>query len=128
MAADTKNGNLIINLSHLRNNKGVVRISLFNNKEGFPNQYEKAIKFESIPSESPQMQIILVDIPYGEYALAILHDENNNKKMDFNFLRIPKEGYAVSNNAKGTFGPPKYKDAKFNVNQDSVFFDLKMNY
>ncbi len=28
-------------------------------------------------------------------------------------MRIPKEAYAASNNARGSFGPPKFKDARF---------------
>jgi uncharacterized protein (DUF2141 family) len=39
--------------------------------------------------------------------------------LDTNFIGIPKENFACSNNAKGTMGPPKYEDAKFDLNKDS---------
>jgi hypothetical protein len=38
---------------------------------------------------------------------------NDNKKLDTNWIGIPSEGTCTSNNAKGRFGPPKWKDALF---------------
>ncbi len=47
--------------------------------------------------------------------------------MDRNFLGIPKEGYAFSNNVFGTFGPPKFEKAKFEVKED-IQLEIKMKY
>ena len=47
--------------------------------------------------------------------MAAYHDENGNGKLDTNFLGIPSEGVAASNDAKGTMGPPSYEKAKFAV-------------
>ncbi|MNC95537.1 hypothetical protein D3C83_126870 [compost metagenome] len=55
----------------------------------------------------------------GSYAIAVLHDENENFKMDTSIIGIPKEGYGVSNNVKGRFGPPKFADARFRVTEAS---------
>ena len=41
------------------------------------------------------------------------HDENSNGKLDRNFVGMPKEGVGASNDAKGSFGPPKFADARF---------------
>ena len=60
------------------------------------------------------------NIPEGTYAVSIFHDENNNDKLDSNFIGIPKEDYGCSNNAKGFMGPPKWKDAKFELNSDKT--------
>ena len=49
----------------------------------------------------------------GEYAVKLYHDENGNGNHDQNFIGIPKEDYAFSNNARGTMGPPDYEKAKF---------------
>ncbi len=53
-------------------------------------------------------------LPTGNYAIAILHDENDDMKMNTNFLGLPKEGYGFSNNVMGAFGPPGYNKANFN--------------
>jgi uncharacterized protein (DUF2141 family) len=55
------------------------------------------------------------DVPYGDYGVAVFHDENSNGKMDKNVLGIPLESYGFSNNVRITFGPPKWEEAKFTV-------------
>ena len=49
----------------------------------------------------------------GNYAIAVIYDENQNGKLDTGLFRIPKEKVGFSNNAKGRFGPAKWKDARF---------------
>lgn len=56
----------------------------------------------------------------GKYAFRYFHDRNNNKKMDTNWIGIPTEGYGFSNNAKGKFGPPAFKDMIFEVTKDAT--------
>ena len=55
------------------------------------------------------------ELPMGTYAIGIFVDANYNNKMDRNFFGVPKEQYGFSNDAKGNFGPPSFKDASFNV-------------
>lgn len=55
------------------------------------------------------------DVPAGRYAISVLHDENDNKKMDRNLIGIPKEGYGFSRDAKVIAGPPSFEDAAFDV-------------
>ena len=50
----------------------------------------------------------------GEYAVSCYHDRNGNGKLDKNTIGIPVEPYGFSNDARGSFGPPKYKKARFN--------------
>ena len=50
----------------------------------------------------------------------MFYDANNNGKLDTNFIGIPKEPVALSNNARPKFGPPKYKDAVFAVGAEPV--------
>jgi uncharacterized protein (DUF2141 family) len=57
-----------------------------------------------------------VMVPPGAYAIMLIDDENNNGKLDTNFLGIPSEGCGASNGAAGgPFGGPKWDDAKFDV-------------
>ena len=54
----------------------------------------------------------------GDYAVSVHHDDNDNGKMDTNFIGIPKEPTGLSNGAVPKFGPPKYKDAVFSLTDD----------
>ena len=58
-----------------------------------------------------------------------MHDENGNGKMDSNFLGIPLEGYATSNNVPHSMiGPPRYKDAEFEIRETPAIVQIKMLY
>ena len=57
----------------------------------------------------------IFELPKGTYAIGIFADTNYNNEMDRNVFGVPKEQYGFSNDAKGSFGPPSFKDASFTV-------------
>ena len=59
----------------------------------------------------------IIDIPFGEYAIAGFQDLDGNGVLSGNFLGIPKEPVGFSRNAKVRFGPPKWNDAVFQFNK-----------
>ena len=61
-----------------------------------------------------------IQLPQGEYAITVYYDVNDNGVLDTNFIGIPKEPIASSNNAPARFGPPKYKDAVFTLAAEPV--------
>jgi uncharacterized protein (DUF2141 family) len=107
------NQNLKVTITRLHSNNGVVLVSLFKEGEGFPDNAVKAYVKEKAYIVEKTATLIFKSIPPGTYAIAILHDENNNQKMDKNILGLPKEGYGFSNNASAPFGPPSFKKASF---------------
>lgn len=127
--SEEKGRQLTVNIEGLRNNKGQLLITIYNSKEGFPMNPDKALlKKELKITDKKDVKIILKDFDYGEYALSLFHDEDLNKKMSFNFIGIPKEGYGVSNNLKNKFSPPKYEEAKFVFNIENTEINISMNY
>ena len=52
-------------------------------------------------------------VPKGVYGISAFHDQNNNGKLDTNLLGLPTEDYCASRDARNTFGPPSFEDAKF---------------
>ena len=102
-----------LSVTGLRNNDGHVLVCLFREGEGFPDEVEKAFRREKMSISQKTSGILFKDVPGGNYAIAILHDENDDQKMNKNFFGLPKEGYGFSNNVMGTFGPPSYSRAKF---------------
>lgn len=113
-------GVIILEMANFKNDNGKVRVSLFQSKEGFPEDFKKAYTFVTQSIENNKAEVIFEDIPYGEYAIGFLHDENLDGELNTNWLGMPKEGIAASNNAKGRFGPPSFNDSKFLFNSDSL--------
>ena len=68
------------------------------------------------------------NIPPGKYAIAVIHDENMNGKLDANWLGIPKEGYGFSNTAKGVVGAPLFSAASFPYDGKNLDLTISLNY
>ncbi len=126
--AFSSTGTLKVIISDFKSNRGSVVVELFNKEKGFPKSPEKALKILSAPISKKMAVVVFENLPASEYAVSVFHDENNNKKLDTNFLGIPKEGVGASNNAKGHFGPPKYIDAKFSFNGDPETIAINITY
>lgn len=108
----TNNPELTINISNIEKVKGEIRIGVFNKKEGFLKE-GNAIKEYVIAVDETSEQIIVKDLPKGEYAVSLYHDANSDEECNRNFFGIPKEGYGFSNNIKPKLSAPKYEDCKF---------------
>jgi uncharacterized protein (DUF2141 family) len=61
---------------------------------------------------------VFKDIPDGNYTVRVLHDENNNNKLDSNFFGVPTEGFGFSNNPEVTLSFPSFSETKFEVIED----------
>jgi len=109
--------NLSIQISGMKSDKGQLFVGIYNSKEDF---LKKRYREKRIDVVIKKAEIIFKNLPEEIYAVSIFHDENDNKKMDKNFLGIPKERYGNSNGARVKVGPPKYEDAKFELKKSKV--------
>jgi uncharacterized protein (DUF2141 family) len=114
-------------IADLRSDKGKVYLSIYNSEKGYPKEASVAYRLSFSDIHNGQSTITLAGMPPGTYAIACYHDENDNGKLDANFLGIPKEGTGASNNARGSLGPPKFRDAKFQLASDTTL-SIKINY
>lgn len=104
---------------------GSIQIALFSTKASFPN--EKPYKANKLSlKESGEVRLTFKDIPFGEYALAVYHDKNDNDKLDTNLVGIPKEPYGFSNNHNPKFSRPDYEEAKVEIRQASQTLNVKI--
>lgn len=113
----TSEHDIIVKIKNIDNNEGKVYVALYNTESSF---LDKGFKAAMIKIENNSCEVTFKNLPEGVYAISMFHDENDNKKLDSNFLGIPKEDYGCSNNAKGFMGPPKWEDAKFTLKNESV--------
>ncbi len=108
---------LTVSVSNLDSSDGKVFITLYNSSDSF---LKKGFKTSYATITEKSCQVVFKDVPNGTYAISLFHDENGNNKMDTGFFGIPKESYGCSNNAKGVMGPPKWEDAKFQIQDQSI--------
>ncbi|WP_372753096.1 DUF2141 domain-containing protein [Mariniflexile sp.] len=122
-AQQKESHDVVVNISNFKSNKGQAFVALYDKPESF---LSKEVKGAIVKIENNSCRVTFKDVPKGVYAISMFHDENDNSKMDTNFMGIPKETYGCSNNAKGVFGPPKWEDAKFEVSNQSITQHIKL--
>jgi uncharacterized protein (DUF2141 family) len=83
---------------------------------------------EIVKADSDEVTIVIDSVAYGNYAVSIFHDENDNYKLDVGQFGIPIEKTGFSNNAKGKMGPPKFKDCAVKIKEDSVIYITLQKY
>lgn len=120
-----KNTFLKISLENIRNRNGNILISIFTSEDGFPDNERKSFKSWVL---KPEKMLDLGLIPTGKYALALLHDEDENYTMTYNMFRLPKEGFAFSNNKASLLKRPDFKTAVFHHGEKGTQLDLKLIY
>lgn len=120
-------GNIRVVVNNIRNASGFIGVALFEAKDGFPDKPEHAITGKRIPA-GDHSEIIFENVPYGTYAVSVLHDENGNGRMDKNFIGIPKEGFGTSNNPKIRRGPPSFSESSFSLESHELAMKIDMNY
>ncbi len=94
-------------------NTGQALGSLFDSEES----YLKAPAQETIVAidAAGRATLTFEDLTAGTYAVSVIYDKNSDGELDTNFLGIPKELIAMSNNAKGRFGPPGFEKTRFDM-------------
>lgn len=113
-----------VHIKNVDSTKGHVNVAVYNSDDSFLS-FDDVLKTKSVPAHKGVVNLLIEDLPMGEYALAVFHDENANGKLDTNWLGIPKEKVAFSKAKMKAFGPPKYKECAFKVTSDyEISIDL----
>ena len=117
------NGNttLKVEVSNFENKATTkIWVSVFSEKDFL----KKSIQTKSVIISGSKV-IVAFDLPPGEYAVSTYQDINSNGKLDRYFIGKPKEPYGFSNNVK-PFGPPSYKDCKFNLTSSPQLISISL--
>ena len=126
-AANSNAADLTVKILGLRNGKGDVHIALYDNPKDFPSSgYMLREVKKRITNRRTEYRF--TNLTPGYYALAAYHDENGNDSFDTNFLGLPTEGYAFSNDAQAFLGPPSFLDARIALKLGGSTTHIKMGY
>ncbi len=119
--------NLTVEVSGLRNQKGLVCIALFDNATGFPTDATKAIKNSCFKVASATQQVSLGPLKAGRYAMSLLHDENADQKLNTGFFGIPREGIGFSRNPR-IRRKLKFDETSFDFEPNATPVQIKVKY
>lgn len=117
---------LDVGVSDVRSAKGVLRVCLTADPDNFPACVNDAKAMtRTMPAGTHALSFD--GLPPGGYAVAVIHDENSNAKLD-TFAGIPREGFGFSRNPPIHFGPPRFAAARFTIAGDANAQQVKMRY
>jgi len=109
--------------------EGQLLVTLFNKEEGFPTDYETGLEIKTIPIQNQKrMTVTFKDIPYGTYAVAVLHDEDFDAAMDYNWMGMPTEGWVCSNEVFPALRSPYFSESSFTFNSSKKTLTLEIDY
>jgi uncharacterized protein (DUF2141 family) len=121
-------GRIVVRVLDARNCDGDLGIALFNDKEGFPGKVEHAYRKGGLNEIGESNIYVFEDVPYGTYAVSVIHDETRTGELHNNFFGIPKEGVGTSNNPHFFLGPPSFDCASFELKSEEVEIDVWLKY
>jgi uncharacterized protein (DUF2141 family) len=127
MMGAAPSGTLDLGIFGLRSARGLVQICVTTQATHFPDCRKDANARRLTVTADKAASLDFSDLPAGDYAVALIHDENGNGKLD-TFMGIPREGFGFSRNPAIRFGAPSFSSAEFKITSGAVAQQVKMKY
>ncbi|MCZ6466599.1 MAG: DUF2141 domain-containing protein [Alphaproteobacteria bacterium] len=127
LSTATTAAELRVDVTGLRSGDGEVHLAVFATPETFPDS-DGMLAEAIVRAKAAGVHWVFSGLKPGTYALAVYHDENENREFDRGFLGIPLEGFAFSNDATVFFGPPDFADAAVTVPGNGARITIRMTY
>ena len=110
-------GEVIVTIEDIRSVDGMLYGQVVRGEPGFAEEDAPVFSFTMEPA-MPSTSFSVALSP-GSYAIRVFHDLDGDGELGTTLLGIPSEPWATSNNAVGSFGPPKWNAVRFDVGDDS---------
>ncbi len=118
---------LTVLVNNVQQDTGQVMLGVFNKAEGFPNAVSQGSMVAAKErNANGQVRIVFKGLAAGQYAATAYHDLDSNNKLNTNIVGIPTEPYGFSNNARGSFGPPSFKEAAITVGDQDLTVEVTL--
>lgn len=116
---------LVVTVTNISSSRGNILVALYNSENTF---LKKKYHLTKAVATKGAVEVKLTDVPAGEYAIAVLHDENCDEKFNSNFYGKPVEGFGFSNNVRGFFGPPSYEKVRIKLAKSPAKIAIRLRY
>ncbi len=108
-------GRVEITMTGFENAEGQALVALFLTDSGWPDPDELTFATVTVPIRDGQAFAFVEDVPAGPFAVSVFHDTDLDRELDSGVLGIPSEAYGFSADARSTFGPPKFDEARLEL-------------
>ncbi len=121
-------GGLRVRIDGFRSRAGQARVALFRAATGFPAEHGQALETWVGPIPQGRLEVRFAELAPGPLAVAVIHDADEDGRLDRNLFGVPSEGFGVSNNPDPGSGPPSYAQARFDLPPEGQTITIRMRY
>ncbi len=122
---------VLVHVRGIKDNRGKVRLELYSDRaEDFLKSgsvletQHRVFRRIDVPTPIGGQAYICMTLPEpGRYSMAVLHDRNNNGKLD-----VMNDGFGFPGNPKLGWAKPKVQQALFTVDSGVGHLDVVLNY
>lgn len=126
-AGAARAADLDLQIQGLRNTNGSIHLCLSRSPAHFPDCTGEPGLIRRTVSAASAGHIRIRDVPPGDYAVSVIHDENGNGRLD-KFVGIPREGFGFSRNPRLRMGPPRFEECRVTIGQETSRQTIAMKY
>ena len=121
--------NITVNINGIESAEGTIRLKVFTSSQDFDdNKAFKEVSFSKAKVKNGKLTVSLT-LKSGTYGLSFLDDTNNNNKMDFNWMKMPEEGFGFSDFYLTGLSRPSFEDFDFTIKEgEQKTIEVKMRY
>ncbi|NGM87507.1 DUF2141 domain-containing protein [Parapusillimonas sp. SGNA-6] len=130
LACSAAAADLTLRVAGLKNAEGKVAIAVFAGPDGFPRDDGKAVRRVRLPIDASSRSALTVmrDLPAGDYAVAVYHDDNESGRLETNIFGLPQKGYGFSRNVRPKMRAPSFDKARFSLPEQGAELDIAVGY
>jgi uncharacterized protein (DUF2141 family) len=123
-------GSLEVKFNSLKNTNGQVCLTVFGGPKGFPagGKGSNLKSSRCVAVAKGASNVTFTNLPYGNYAIAAIHDINSDGQLNKNAFGLPSEGFGFSNNPPLRYGPASFADSQFFLSGTKTVVQIQMRY
>lgn len=121
-------GTLTVVLEGFRSDRGRAVVSLFAGPQGFPDAVPASVATVSVAVLEGRATAVFAALPYRDYAVSVLHDEDGDGEMATGLFGTPREGFGFSGFPDFRFGHPDYDQVRFLLVEPQREMTIVMHY
>jgi uncharacterized protein (DUF2141 family) len=114
-----QNVTLLLTVNNLKTVSGVVVVGVYNREKDFPIEGKEFRKL-FVEVHNLTASCAIPDLPRGDYAIAIFHDQNADGICNLGLFGIPKEGFGFSKNFSPKLRAPDFNDCRIAVRENQA--------
>lgn len=122
-------GRVIVRMEGFESDEGKALVALFTSSDGFPEDNERADHLASVTIQDGVARAELVEVIPGAFAVAVFHDEDDDRELDTDLFGIPDEGIGFSGDCEIEMSAPDFDDCAVWLEPgDEMSIDIEILY